>query len=130
MGRQARLSPSFFSRISGVMLPTLTGPVVMAGGALLATLPNTAHIATALNTVLMVPSLCQDVSTQSLALRVAVVIGRLLRRCFVAMPFNSPVALVIPAKESIHVGVAPSAVARRGSSSSSGTTARHAHGSN
>jgi hypothetical protein len=53
MGLQARLSPSFFSRMRGVTLLALLGPFNVTGGALLAAPANTALIAIALSAVLM-----------------------------------------------------------------------------
>src|ERR1700752_452365 len=53
MGLQARLSPSFFSRMRGVTLLALLGPFNVTGGALLAAPANTALLAIAVSAVLM-----------------------------------------------------------------------------
>ena len=53
IGLQTRLSPSFLSRIKGVSLPVLAGPLDVTEGALLATLPKTAQMVKALSAVLM-----------------------------------------------------------------------------
>src|SRR6516162_1679184 len=53
IGLQARPSPSFFSSIRGVTPPMIIASLDAAGGALLATPPNTAQMATAVSAVLM-----------------------------------------------------------------------------
>lgn len=53
VGLQARLSPSFLSRMRGVALLRAVGPLDVTEGALVATPPKVAPMASAINAVLM-----------------------------------------------------------------------------